>query len=80
VHESVVGKGSSVAEAVDNWDLKLQAHLRNAGTDDPVVMFVKGLLVKNTYVEEQAPTSTVKKSREQNIVEFEAQFYPRKKS
>ncbi|RYF11092.1 MAG: hypothetical protein EOO42_21770 [Flavobacteriales bacterium] len=79
VHESVVGKGSSVAEAIDNWDVKLQAHLRNAGHDDPVVIFVKGLLVKNAYLEEQAPTPTVRKSREQNIAEFESQFYPRKK-
>ncbi|RZK65341.1 MAG: hypothetical protein EOO85_28460, partial [Pedobacter sp.] len=37
VHQSVVGKGGSVAEAVENWDVKLQAHLRNAGDEDPVV-------------------------------------------
>ncbi|RZJ90963.1 MAG: hypothetical protein EOO20_06530 [Chryseobacterium sp.] len=76
VHESVVGRGSSVAEAVDNWDIKLQAHLRNAGDDDPVVVFVKGLLNKKAYTEQVAPpTSVAKKSREQNIAEFEAQFY-----
>ncbi|MCX3264831.1 hypothetical protein [Pedobacter agri] len=75
VHESVVGKGSSVAEAVDNWDVKLQAHLRNAGEDDPVVIFVKGLLVKTAHVEKTQASNTIRKSREQNIAEFESQFY-----
>jgi len=50
VHQSVVGRGSSVAQAVENWDAKLQAYLRNAGENDPVVIFVKGLLNKQSYV------------------------------
>ena len=80
VHQSVVGKGGSVAEAVENWDVKLQAHLRNAGDEDPVVIFVKSLLVKAAYIESERPKDIVRKSREENISEFEAQFYPRKKS
>lgn len=75
VHQSVVGRGSSVAEAVDNWDVKLQAHLRNAGDEDPVVIFVKSLLVKAAHVEKVQPSNIVRKSREQNISEFEARFY-----
>jgi hypothetical protein len=75
VHERVVGKGSSVAEAIDNWDVKLQAHLRNAGADDPVVIFVKGLLVKSAHAEKTKASNTIQKSREQNIAEFESQFY-----
>lgn len=79
VHESVVGKGGSVAEAVENWDVKLQAHLRNAGDEDQVVIFVKGLLVKTSHLESDRPKDVVRKSSEKNIAEFEAQFYPRKK-
>ncbi|RZJ82350.1 MAG: hypothetical protein EOO20_24535 [Chryseobacterium sp.] len=74
VHQSVVGRGSSVAEAVENWDVKLQAHLRNAGDDDPVVVFVKGLL-SGGRVTEKTKNKVVRKSREENIAEFESQFY-----
>jgi hypothetical protein len=79
VHQSVVGRGSSVAQAVENWDAKLQAHLRNAGENDPVVIFVKGLLNKQSYVNEEQPQSLARKSREENIAEFEAQFYTSRK-
>lgn len=77
VHESVVGRGASVAEVVNNWDAKLQAHLRNAGDDDPVVIFVKSILTKKAFVEEQRPTDPLVsgKSREENMAEFESQFY-----
>lgn len=80
VHESVVGGGASVAEAVNNWDAKLQAHLRNAGPDDPVVLFVKAHLIKSNYVAPQRstgkPSWTVKP---QHVIDFENQFYPAKK-
>ena len=75
MHQSVVGRGGSVAESVNNWDAKLQAHLRNAVDDDPIVIFVKGLLNKKAFVEEQQYAPIARKSREQNIAEFEAQFY-----
>lgn len=80
VHNSVVGRGPSVAEAVNNWDAKLQAHLRNAGPDDPVVIFVKAHLVKSNYV---APQRTTGKptwnddDKPQHVKDFENQFYPR---
>jgi hypothetical protein len=78
VHNSVVGRGASVAEAVNNWDSKLQAHLRNAGPDDPVVLFVKAHLVKSNYV---APQRTTGKptwtEKPQHVIDFENQFYPR---
>lgn len=81
VHESVVGRGESVAEAVENWDLKLQAHLRNAVGDDPIVKYVKGLL-NGIPATDGIPSvikgpikAAVKKTREQNIAEFESQFY-----
>jgi len=81
IHESVKGIGASVAEAVNNWDAKLQAHLRNAGSDDPVVLFVKAHLVKSNYV---APQRTTGKptwtEKPQHVIDFENQFYPRKKS
>ncbi|MET0574155.1 MAG: hypothetical protein ABWZ79_22250 [Pedobacter agri] len=80
MHQSVVGRGSSVAEAVENWDAKLQSHLRNAGEDDPVVIYVKGLLNKQSYVKSAKPPSIARKSKEENIAEFEAQFYPGRKS
>lgn len=50
VHGSVAGRGASLAEAVDDWDSKLQVHLRNAGPDHPVVLFVKAHLEKSAYV------------------------------
>ena len=85
VHESVVGRGESVAEAVENWDLKLQSHLRNAGDDDPIVKYVKGL-INGTPSTEDIPSvikgpikAAIKKTREQNIAEFEAQFYTSRK-
>jgi len=85
INKSVVGRGGSVAEAVSNWDSKLQAHLRNAADDDPVVIYVKGHIDKlkepdevDSVIKGQTKVA-VRKTREQNIAEFEAQFYPRKK-
>jgi hypothetical protein len=76
VHSSVVGRGASVAEAVNNWDAKLQAHLRNAGADDSVVLFVKAHLAKQSYVAPNMrsgkPTWTEKP---QHVIDFENQFY-----
>lgn len=82
---SVIGRGDSVAEAVNAWDVNLKGHLRNAGEDDPIVRYVKGLLGGTPAAEEatsaiKGPIKVaIKKTREQNIAEFEAQFYPRKK-
>ena len=80
IHESVKGRGASVVEAVANWDLNLQAHLRNAGPDDPVIIFVKAHLVKSNYV---APQRTTGKptwtEKPQHVIDFENQFYPGKK-
>jgi len=86
VYESVVGKGSSVAEAVENWDLKLKAHLRNAADDDIIVIYVKSLLVKEQYKEDikikpaiprlkSRETSLTEKDKSQHIIDFENQFY-----
>jgi len=86
VHSSVIGRGGSVAEAVNNWDDKLRSHLRNAGPDDPVVIYVKGHLAKKAYVEEvqvepiiprgrgKRPTWT-DKNKPQHVIDFENQFY-----
>ena len=81
VKGSVIGRGESVAEAVNAWDVNLKGHLRNASDDDPVVKYVKGLL-GGTPSTEQAPSvikEDIRKTREQNMAEFEAQFYPSKK-
>lgn len=76
IHESVKGRGASVAESVANWDLNLKAHLRNAAPDEPVVIFVKAHLVKSNYVAPQRsyekPTWTKKP---QHVIDFESQFY-----
>lgn len=86
VHGSIIGRGGSVAEAVANFDDKLRAHLRNAGPDDPVVIYVKSHLAKKAYVEEvqvepiiprgsgKRPTWT-DKNKPQHVVDFENQFY-----
>jgi len=43
------------------------------------VIFVKGLLNKQSYVNEEQLQSLARKSREENIAEFEAQFYTSRK-
>ena len=50
-------------------------HLRNASDGDPVVIFVKGLLVKADLVKAKESANILRKSQEENIAEFEAQFY-----
>ncbi|WP_316739243.1 hypothetical protein [Pedobacter aquatilis] len=78
VHNSVTAKGDSVAEAVENWDAKLQAHLRNAGDDDPIVVHAKKMLaLANT-----PSHSTIRKERDekpQHVIDFENQFYQSRK-
>jgi hypothetical protein len=77
VHDSVVGRGASVAEAVTNWDAKLQAHLRNASNDDPVVLSVKAHLVKSSYISPQKNLNgATSAEKSKHIIEFENQFYP----
>lgn len=83
---SVIGRGDSVAEAVNAWDVNLKGHLRNAGEDDPIVKYVKGLL-GGTPAADEVPSvikgpikAAIHKTREQNMAEFEAQFYPPKRS
>ena len=44
LHESVLGRGSSVAVAINNWDEKLKAHLRNSAAGDPVVDYVQKII------------------------------------
>ena len=41
IHKSIPRRGGSVAEAVNNWDEKLKAHLRNSTFGDPVVITSK---------------------------------------
>lgn len=84
VHESVLGRGDSVAEAVNNWDSKLQAHLRNAGPDDPVVNFVKNHFALDRKIDTIMPI--IPKVRKQvtwsddnkpaHVIEWENQFRP----
>jgi len=86
VHSSVVGRGSSVGEAVENWNLKLQSHLRNASDDDPIVMYVKSFLTKQEVSKEREiepliPKGTGKRptwteeNKPQHVIDFENQFY-----
>jgi|GEM_PF-2380900 len=86
VHESVIGKGKNVAEAIDNWDLKLKAHLRNAGDNDIIVNYVKSLLVKDQFKEEVKIKHAIPESgftkpkwkdinQPQHLIDFENQFY-----
>lgn len=78
---SVIGRGESVAEAVNAWDVNLKGHLRNAGDQDPIVKYVKGLLGGTPSTEEipsviKGPIkAAIRKTREENIAEFESQFY-----
>ena len=81
VHESVVGRGASVAEAVDNWDIKLQAHLRNAEQDDPVILLVKTHLAKESFVTPfrvAARSTWTEGTKPQHVIDFENQFYSAK--
>ncbi|WP_231464718.1 hypothetical protein [Pedobacter sp. Leaf132] len=78
VHNSVTAKGGSVAEAVENWDSKLQAHLRNAGNDDPVVIYVKKMLaLANTPTRSSERKHWTEKP--QHVIDFENQFYVSRK-
>ncbi|WP_131535475.1 hypothetical protein [Pedobacter nototheniae] len=77
INESVLGRGTSLIEAVNNWDEKLKAHLRNAAADDPVVHFVKSLIDIPGRSTERKPRTEVKKP--QHVTDFETQFYSRKK-
>lgn len=61
INESVIGRGSAVVEAINNWDEKLKAHLRNSTAGDPVVDYVQKLL--STSVPE-------------HVQSFYDQFYP----
>ena len=45
------------------------------GDDNQLVIFVKALLVKATHGKTGHPKYIVRKSREENIADFEAQFY-----
>ncbi|WP_443945590.1 hypothetical protein ACJVDH_00330 [Pedobacter sp. AW1-32] len=82
VHESVTGRGDSVAEAVNAWDVNLKAHLRNASEDDPIVQYVKSIIAKPGQGEDVSSVVKgkvkvdIEKTREQNMQDFEAQFYP----
>jgi len=87
VHESVLGRGDSIAEAVNNWDAKLNAHLRNAGLHDPLIEYVKeqmGLEPNVNAVDPILPKvrrqhSWSEQSNSQHIVECDSQFYPPRK-
>ncbi|UKT66020.1 hypothetical protein [Pedobacter mucosus] len=86
VHQSVVGKGASVAEAVNNWDTKLEAHLRNAKDDDPVVVFVRSHLVKKAFTKpsnaglgRRNVTTYREDNKPQHVINFENQFYPKRR-
>jgi hypothetical protein len=82
---SVIGRGDSVTEAVNAWDVNLKGHLRNAGDADPIVKYVRGVLGGTPASEEalsvtKGPVKTaIKKTSAQNMAEFEAQFYPLKR-
>ena len=86
MHEGIIGKGQSVAQAVENWNLKLKAHLRNAADEDVVVIYVKSLLLKDQFNEDtkikpfitkgsyQKPKWT-DKEKPQHVIDFENQFH-----
>lgn len=82
---SVIGRGESVADAVNAWDVNLKGHLRTAGEDDPIVKYVKSLL-GGTPSGDDLPSvikgpvkAALKNTREQNIAEFQSQFYSSKR-
>lgn len=75
VHNSTTAKGNSVAEAVENWNDKLQAHLRNASDDDPVVIHVKKLLAL-AYTPTQTTVRKEWSGKPQHVIDFENQFHP----
>jgi hypothetical protein len=79
IHESVLGRGPSLTDAVNNWNEKLQAHLRNAEEDDPIVLFVKSHLVKASYTEpirKNGKSTRTGENKPQHVIDFENQFYP----
>lgn len=85
VQESIVGRGESVEEAVENWDLKLQSHL-TAGDNDPIVKYVKSLLGR-TPSSGDLPSvikgplkAALEKTREHNIAEFQSQYSSKRRS
>jgi len=78
---SVIGRGESVVDAVNAWDVNLKGHLRTADEDDPIVKYVKCLL-GGTPSGDDLPSiikgqskASLKKTREHNIAEFQSQFY-----
>ncbi|WP_132532846.1 hypothetical protein [Pedobacter psychrotolerans] len=50
--ESLIGRGESVAEAVNAWDVHLKGHLRNAANDDRVVVHARALINRTTQSNE----------------------------
>jgi len=83
IHESVVGRGASVVEAVNNWDEKLKAHLRNAGQDDVIVALVKSHLAKpiETIIPPKSTSvriSWADDNKPAHVIEWESQFYTSK--
>ena len=78
---SVIGRSESVADAVNAWDVNLKGHLRTAGDEDPIVKYVKSLLGGTPSSDDlprviKGPIKVaLQKTREQNIAEFQSQFY-----
>ena len=50
----VSGTGGSLQQALQDWDEKLQQHLRTAGPDDEIVQYVMALL-SETPVQQETP-------------------------
>jgi len=78
VHNSTTAKGDSVAEAIENWHVKLQAHLRNAGDDDPVIIHVKKMLAL-ANAPTIVPEGEKRTEKPQHVIDFENQFYAARK-
>ena len=48
----VMGSGQTIEEALDAWEINLQDHLRHAGSSDPIVQYVAGLLAETAVSNE----------------------------
>ena len=57
----VSGTGGTPQQAVQDWDKKLQNHLRTAGPEDEIVQYVMTLL-SETPVQEEATVSPIAKN------------------
>lgn len=76
-YTNVVGRGETVEDAINMWNVNLKSHLRDADENDPIFKLAKVLLSSAT--QERALTSQQRHVQIFTPENFAAQFYSYRK-